>query len=138
MRTERYLLVRNYYWEKPLWNSVDSVNSITWRGFLAALRAGIVTPAQRFLMQEPRPFEELYDLQVDPVSLENVAGDPRYALELHRHRILLDNWRVDTADTMPATPRHDGWTRDGRPLPHNQPWYDNFIKAGGRNNFETF
>ncbi|MBI1358124.1 MAG: sulfatase-like hydrolase/transferase [Acidobacteria bacterium] len=138
VRTERYLLVRNYYWQKPLWASVDAVNSITWRGFMAALRAGDTTPAQRFLLQEPRPFEEFYDLQVDPSSLENVAGRPRYEAEYNRHRILLDNWRVETADKMPQEPRPDGWTRDGRPLPHNQPWYDNFIKAGGRNNFETF
>lgn len=138
VRTPRYLLIRNYYWEKPLWNSVDSVNSITWRGFLAALQAGNVTPAQRFLLQEPRPYEEFYDLQVDPVSLENVAGAQRYEAELNRHRILLDNWRIETVDTMPESPRRDGWTRDGRPLPHNQPWYDRFIKAGGKNNFEKF
>jgi N-sulfoglucosamine sulfohydrolase len=138
VRTERYLLVRNYYWEKPLWSSVDSVNSITWRGFLEALRAGSLTAAQRFLMLEPRPFEEFYDLQVDPESLENVVENPRYGAELNRHRILLDNWRVETADQMPKEPRRDGWTRDGRPLPHNQPWYDRFIQAGGRNNFEKF
>ncbi len=138
VRTPRYLLVRNYYWQKPLWNSVDSVNSITWKGFLAVARAGGLTPPQKFLLQEPRPFEEFYDLQVDPASLENVAGEPRYASELNRHRVLLGNWRVETVDQMPDEPRLDGWTRDGRPLPHNQPWYDNYIKAGGRNNFEKF
>ena len=58
VRTERYLLVRNYYWDKPLWNSVDSVNSITWQGFLEELRAGRLTAAQRFLLEEPRPYEE--------------------------------------------------------------------------------
>ena len=134
VRTERFLLIRNYYWDKPLWNSVDSIQSITWKGFQDALRKGMLTPAQRFVLQEPRPFEEFYDLQVDPVSLQSVAGEARYSDDFNRLRTLLDNWRVETADHMPAERRPDGWTRDGVPLPNNQPWYDDYIKAG-RSNF---
>ena len=137
VRTDRFLLVRNYYWDTPLWNSVDSINSITWKGFQEALRAGALTPAQRFLLEEPRPFEEFYDLQVDPVSLRNVAGEARYSEDFNRLRTLLDNWRVETADPMPGERRPDGWTRDGVPLPHNQPWYDDYVKAG-RSDFERF
>lgn len=138
VRTERFLLIRNYYWQKPLWNSVDSINSRTWAGFMQCHRQGKLTAAQKFLFQEPRPFEELYDLQMDPQSLENVATDRRYAAQLNELRTRLDNWRVETGDRMPERPRRDGWTRDGRPLPHNQPWYDNYIKAGGRSSFENF
>ena len=138
VRTERFLLIRNYYWWKPLWNSVDSVNSITWKGFLQALAADVLTPAQRFLLQERRPFEELYDLQSDPRSLRNIVAEPGYEQNLNELRVRLDNWRVETSDHMPDEPRRDGWTRDGAPLPHNQPWYDRFIKQGGRNNFEKF
>jgi arylsulfatase A-like enzyme len=138
VRTDRFLLVRNYYWNKPLFNSVDSINSITWKGFLEIHKAGKLTPAQRFLFVEPRPFEELYDLGKDPHSLLNVVGDAKYRGELNRLRTLLDNWRVDTADAMPAERRRDGWTRQGTPLPHNQPWYDRFIKAGGKSSFEKF
>ncbi len=138
VRTERFLLVRNYYWDKPLWNSVDSINSITWQGFMEMHRVGKLTPAQRFLFAEPRPFEELYDLRSDPHSLDNVVDDPRCREELCNLRTLLDNWRVETADHMPAARRLDGWTRDGRPLPHNQPWYDRYIKAGGKSSFEKF
>ncbi|MYC64981.1 MAG: sulfatase [Acidobacteriia bacterium] len=138
VRTERFLLVRNYYWEKPLWNSVDSINSITWSGYLQAQRAGRLTEAQEFLFREPRPYEELYDLQVDPMSLRNLSDDPAYAAELNQLRTLMDNWRVDTKDTMPLEPRRDGWTRDGAPLPHNHPWYERYIEAGGRSSFERF
>lgn len=133
VRTERFLLVRNYYWDKPLWNSVDSIHSPTWRALLELERAGRLTPAQRFLFVEPRPFEELYDLGEDPASLVNVADDPRFREELYRLRTLLDNWRVETADTMPAVRRPDGWTRDGVPLPHNQPWYDEWRRRGSSN-----
>jgi N-sulfoglucosamine sulfohydrolase len=138
VRTERYLLIRNYYWDEPLWNSVDSINSKTWVGLLQMHRQGRLTAAQRFLFEEPRPYEEFYDLQVDPQSLENVADRPRYTAELNRHRTLLDNWRVATDDRMPAQRRRHGWTRDGRPLPHNQPWYDRFLEAGGKSDFENF
>ena len=138
VRTERFLLVRNYYWEKPLWNSVDSINSITWSGYLQTQRAGRLTEAQEFLFREPRPYEELYDLQVDPMSLRDLSGDPAYAAELNGLRTLLDNWRVDTEDSMPLEPRRDGWTRDGVPLPHNHPWYERYIEAGGRSSFERF
>jgi arylsulfatase A-like enzyme len=138
VRTERYLLVRNYYWDQPLWNSVDSINSITWKGVKEVHKAGRLTPAQSFLFVEPRPFEELYDLQSDPYSLRNVVDQPEYREELYRLRTRLDNWRVETCDRMPAERRRDGWTRDGRPLPHNQPWYDRYIKAGGKSSFEKF
>ncbi len=138
VRTDRFLLIRNYYWQKPLWNSVDSVNSNTWTAFQEALAQGDLTDAQKFLLVEPRPYEEFYDLQLDPHSLENVADDPQYTQALNDLRIRLDNWRIETNDVMPDKPRRDGWTRDGRPLPHNQPWYDRYIKAGGENNFEKF
>ena len=137
VRTGRFLLIRNYYWDEPLWNSVDSVNSITWRGYLQMQRAGKLTPAQEFVFIEPRPFEEFYDLQRDPSSLRNVVGDPSYTAALNDLRIRLDNWRVETNDVMPEKRQRHGWTRDGLPLPHNQPWYDRWVKQG-RNTFEKF
>ncbi len=138
VRTDRFLLIRNYYWDQPLFNSVDSINSITWKGFLEMRAAGKLTAAQKFLFAEPRPFEELYDLQADPHSLVNVVGNPKYGNELNELRTMLDNWRVETNDAMPETRRRDGWTRQGTPLPHNQPWYDRFIEAGGKSSFEKF
>jgi N-sulfoglucosamine sulfohydrolase len=100
--------------------------------------AGRLTPAQSYLFVEPRPFEELYDVRKDPYQLHNVVDDPAYRQDLYRLRTLLDNWRVDTRDHMPKQRRLDGWTRDGIPLPHNQPWYDRYIEAGGKSNFDKF
>ncbi|MCF7974340.1 MAG: sulfatase [Phycisphaerae bacterium] len=138
VRTERFLLIRNYYWDKPLWNSVDSINAQTWVGYLQMREQGKLTSAQEFLFAEPRPFEEFYDLQTDPHSLKNVMEDPAYSDDINQLRTRLDNWRVETHDRMPETRRRDGWTRDGRPLPHNQPWYDQYIKARGKSDFEKF
>ncbi len=138
VRTDRFLLIRNYYWERPLWNSVDSINSQTWTGYLQMHQQGKLTPAQTFLFREPRPYEEFYDLQIDPHSLQNAIGDIRYTAQVNQLRIQLDNWRIATNDRMPDQARRDGWTRDGRPLPHNQPWYDRYIKARGKSDFEKF
>ena len=138
MRTHDFLLIRNYYWDKPLWNSVDSINSRTWAGYLQMQQQGKLTDAQTFLFTEPRPFEEFYDLRTDPHSLKNVVGSPTYEKQINELRVRLDNWRVNTHDRMPDKRRRDGWTRDGRPLPHNQPWYDRYIEAQGKSNFETF
>jgi hypothetical protein len=51
--------------------------------------------------------------------------------------VALDVWRVETEDRVPAARKPDGWTRDGVPLPHNQPWYDRYQKEG-KSAFEKF
>ncbi len=137
-RDGRYKLVRNYYNDLPLWNSVDSISSITWVGYMEMKKAGKLTPAQEFLFQAPRPFEELYDLSADPHEFKNVIDDPAHAAALARLRAGLDQWRTQTDDRLPAHRKSDGWTRDGDPLPHNQPWYDRWIKQGRKNQFETY
>ena len=131
-------LIRNYYWDRPLWNSVDSINSITWQGMLETRAAEKLSPAQEFLFHPQRPFEEFYDLRGDPFETRNLINDPARADEIAKLRTALDNWRVTTNDVMPAKREKDGWTMDGNPLPHNQPWYDRWLKQGKKNQFETY
>ncbi len=138
IRTPQFKLIRNYYWDTPLWNSVDSINSITWRGMLETRSAGKLTAAQSFLFRPERPFEEFYDLDADPFELVNLINNPHYRRLVDKLRADLDNWRAATRDTMPKERRPDGWTRRGHPLPHNQPWYDRFIQQGGKNSFDKF
>jgi len=130
VRTDRFLLVRNFYADKPLWNSVDSIQSDTWTGMLEVKAAGKLTPAQAAIFAEPRDEVELYDLEKDPDSLRNVAADPAYASTLTDLRYRLAEWMTSTGDEMPALRVPDGWTRDGIPLPHNQPWYDEWKRQG--------
>jgi arylsulfatase A-like enzyme len=137
VRTDRWLLIRNYYWDVPLWNSVDSIDAPTWEGVLELRKAGKLTPAQDFLFTSPRPFEELYDLAADPHSLESVVDRPEHRAVLAGLRTRLDNWRVESVDVMPAERTPDGWTREGIPLPHNQPWYDRWKKSG-KNTLDRF
>jgi N-sulfoglucosamine sulfohydrolase len=138
VRSNQFKLIRNYYWDTPLWNSVDSVNSITWHGMLESKNAGKLTPSQSFLFNPERPYEEFFDLDADPFEQVNLVADPHYQRILNGLRADLDNWRAETHDVMPDQRRPDGWTRRGNPLPHNQPWYDRFIEQGGKNNFDKF
>jgi N-sulfoglucosamine sulfohydrolase len=130
VRTERYLLVRNFYADKPLWNSVDSIQSDTWTAMLEAKAAGRLTPAQADLFVEPRPEEELYDLESDPHALKNVWGDREHSWTIAPLRHRLAEWMGESGDRLPAERKPDGWTRDGIPLPHNQPWYDEWKRKG--------
>lgn len=137
VRTDRWLLVRNYYRDVPLWNSVDSIDAPTWQGVLELRKAGKLTPAQEYLFVAPRPFEELYDLEADPHSLVDVGSRPEHAAVLAGLRARLDRWRAETADALPSERKPDGWTREGIPLPHNQPWYDRWKKSG-KNTLDRF
>jgi arylsulfatase A-like enzyme len=130
VRTDRFLYVRNFYPDKPLWNSVDSIQSGTWTGMLEVKAAGKLTPAQAAIFVEPRAEEELYDLEKDPHSLRNVASEPAYEPSLNELRKRLSGWMEETSDAVPAQRVPDGWTRDGIPLPHNQPWYDEWKRQG--------
>lgn len=70
-----------------------------------------------------RPYEELYDLEKDPLEQKDVAGDPAYAGVLQDLRGRLDQWMRETVDYMrgarepvmwPASDTHTG----GPPIPN--------------------
>lgn len=60
VRTPRFKLIRNYYWDKPLWSPADSVNSATWKVLLEWHATDKLTPLQAQPLQEKRAFEEFY------------------------------------------------------------------------------
>lgn len=138
VRSDRFKLIRHYYWDTPLWNSVDSINSITWQGMLEAREKKLLTPAQAFLFEPIRPYEEFFVMDSDPDELTNQIEVKEWQSEINRLRIALDEWRIETEDRLPEKRQLDGWTRDGIPLPHNQPWYDRYIEQGRKNSFEKF
>lgn len=138
VRGDRFKLIRHYYWDTPLWNSVDSINSITWQGMLEAREKKVLTPSQSFLFEPNRPYEEFFVMDADPDELFNQIEVKEWQSEINRLRAALDEWRIETQDHLPEKRRLDGWTRDGLPLPHNQPWYDRYIQQGRKNSFEKF
>lgn len=106
VRTERFLYIRNFLPRakppEPLPGSGRS-ELIDWRDWDRSFNF----PAY------PRPEEELYDLQLDPLELNNVATHPEYQQALQEFRAQTAQWMADTNDFLPFAPpkrpEQPGW-----------------------------
>ncbi len=63
---------------------------------------GLLTPAQKDPLLEPRPAEELYNVNTDPYQLINLVDMPEYSEKLNQLRNIMDQWQEETGDTTPA------------------------------------
>jgi arylsulfatase A-like enzyme len=118
VRSARFKYIRNDDADRPLTPPADAVRSPTFRAMRRLRDAGTLTPEQRACFVWTRPAEELYDTQVDPHEMHNLAGDPEYAEELDRMRRALASWERETGDRVPERLRPDEFDREtGAPLP---------------------
>jgi N-sulfoglucosamine sulfohydrolase len=86
VRTERFKLIRNYAQRD--------------RYKLPAEAGEADREASMRDSGQPRPFEELYDLQADPNEFRNLAGDSSYEPVLRDLRGRLEKWMNETADFL--------------------------------------
>ncbi|MEC7566702.1 MAG: sulfatase-like hydrolase/transferase [Planctomycetota bacterium] len=102
VRDDRYLYIRNSFPEFPATPPADAVRSLSYNRMQALEADNRLPTHQRQCFIIPRPAEELYDLQTDPHSLENMADDP--ALEGVKSRLSgeLDKWISQTDDKIPS------------------------------------
>jgi arylsulfatase A-like enzyme len=76
VRSNRWKLIYNVTPAMEYW-PVDSGADPGWQDILAAHKAGKLKPEhEQAYFQRPRPVLELYDLDVDPGELHNLAGRP--------------------------------------------------------------
>jgi N-sulfoglucosamine sulfohydrolase len=105
IRTARYKLIRtDAYTELPLCTAADIGASPSFLALRTLARTGRLTPAQRRLFEAPRARLELYDLQLDPWELRNVADRPAYAATVRELAAALERWMEGT-DDFPAAYR---------------------------------
>ncbi|MFH1743130.1 MAG: sulfatase/phosphatase domain-containing protein [bacterium] len=102
VRDNRYKYIRNAFPEKPLPTAADCARSLTFQKMREMRDAGTLSENAMLLFRSPRPVEELYDLQYDPVEFHNLAGDPAYENTLSRLRNRLDHWIEQTNDVPPS------------------------------------
>jgi arylsulfatase A-like enzyme len=120
VRTLDYLLVRHYEWRKPAWAPADAIRSPTWQEMLRLREAGRLTRAQQLVFEEPRPYEEFFDINQDPYQLSNMADREDARAAFNDLRAQLDEWRVLTNDRVPDPPPSDTKRRDGSRVPKNR------------------
>ena len=61
------------------------------------LNEGKLTGAAKSLM-EPMPLESLYDTEVDPHEIKNLANSSEHQAILQEMRAALDTWEIETGD----------------------------------------
>lgn len=96
--TERYKYIRNFMTDRPFMQPqyrdgrpyVEICRDLHKKGQLNAV--------QEFWWSDDRVPEELYDLEIDPHEIHNLANDPGHAAVLEAHREILTNWIKTTDD----------------------------------------
>lgn len=98
VRDDRYVYIRNYMPHRPWGQHVgymfQTPTTAVWKQMFDA---GQLTAPQRAFW-EPKPSEELYDLQNDRWEIDNLVGAPEHAVTLGRLRDALDAHARRTRD----------------------------------------
>ncbi|MEX0642826.1 MAG: sulfatase-like hydrolase/transferase, partial [Pirellulales bacterium] len=118
VRDKHYEYIRNYYPEKPQGQFLSTMFEMpTTRVWKRLNDRGRLTPEQS-VFWEPKPAEELYDLDADPQQVRNLAANP----ELHdvRQRFR-DTLRVQTLRIrdLGFMPEAEMLTRSGGRAPYD-------------------
>ncbi|QDU61653.1 Arylsulfatase [Planctomycetes bacterium Pan216] len=106
VRSQRYKYIRNEYTDVPLTPPADAVRSPTYQSMLELRAKGKLPAEQSQCFLQPRPRDELYDLNKDPYELRNVANDPEYASTLKGLRGRLDQYLEETGGDTSVQDRH--------------------------------
>ena len=99
VRTERYKYIRNFVPERP---HLQPNRYKDGKAVIRALRemeaGGSLSPEGAAMFFQPRPEEELYDLESDPRELRNLAGEEEHGTTLASMRTTLASWIEETGD----------------------------------------
>jgi len=100
VRTKRYKYIRNFFPERPYiyFNCYKKLSYPVLTLMKILHEQGKLTPEQAHFMAPTRPKEELFDLQVDPHEVHNLADEPKHQKILHELCGELDKWIKETGD----------------------------------------
>ncbi|MEX0647232.1 MAG: sulfatase [Balneolaceae bacterium] len=120
IRDNRFKYIRTFFNELPLTPPADALNGGTFAEIREQEKKGTLDERQRAYYFEPRPVEELYDVENDPHEINNLADDPAYRDELVRLRSELLEFMESQNDGVPRLRTPDEFHRvSGATLPNN-------------------
>lgn len=96
--TERFRYIRNFLTDRPFSQPQYRDSHHYMKELSAYYEEGKMNDIQSFIWQEERLPEELYDIVNDPHEINNLVNDPDYAVQLDKHRKILDEWIKETGD----------------------------------------
>ncbi len=101
VRNDQYLYIRNFmphisYNQPSSYSDQSEIRQEIYR--VVAGGKDAMTPAQWHYAGPNRPPEELYDVQSDPMNLNNLADTKEHAELLANMRVELKRWMLDTND----------------------------------------
>ncbi|GAB3284897.1 sulfatase [Larkinella harenae] len=98
VRDKKYRYIRNYLPHKPYGQHLEYLwKAPSVKSWETEYKAGRLSEVQARFWQ-PKPAEELYDVDNDPDNIQNLATDPKYAKELTRLRRANDQWLRESRD----------------------------------------
>ena len=122
VRDMRFRYIRNYRPDLGAYMDLDFRRNMNSMQELLRLRdEGKLNGEQMYWFREEKQEEELYDLEMDPFELNNLASDPAYGEELERLRNVLDDWiiRIDDRGVKFRTEKElmlDMWPGGNQPV----------------------
>jgi N-sulfoglucosamine sulfohydrolase len=98
IRDRRYKYHRNLAWRLDFPFASDIYGSLSWEDIRNSRDREIMVGKRKLKDYFFRGPEELYDLKIDPLEVNNLAGDPQHQVLLERMRATLEEWQRRTED----------------------------------------
>jgi uncharacterized sulfatase len=99
VRDARFHYLRNFHPELPFAQRIEYMElGKTMQAWRRANSEGTLNAAQSLFFAPTKPREELYDTELDPFELHNLAADPRHVAKLEELRAACDQWIASTGD----------------------------------------
>ena len=98
VRTKDYRYIKNFLTDRPYMQPQYRDHHPFFIALYESYEKGEMNEVQARFMKKERPMEELYDLRKDPYQINNLADNPKYAVELNRHREILNTWIEESGD----------------------------------------
>ncbi len=107
VRDKRYKYIRNYQPDTPYGQSIEFRNNLaTMQEMFRLHDEGRLDPPAEWYFRSTKPVEELYDTEVDPYEIDNLANDPAMEPVLARMREAHFDWVARTGD-LGAVPERE-------------------------------